>query len=93
VLGISTTKINLGKGVSLFPFHIPSGSLRNASVCASASCLRLAALIAAKLDGPASITTRVIVMLLLMMMIGAGWSAAVAIYTPLERMETDRGMG
>ena len=92
MLGISTTKINLGKGVSLFPFHIPSGSLRNASVCASASCLRLAALIAAKLDGPASITTRVIVMLLLMMM-GAGWSATAAIYTPLERMETDEGMG
>jgi hypothetical protein len=32
-------------------------------------------------------------MLLLMMMMGAGRSAAAAIYTPLERMETDGGMG
>jgi hypothetical protein len=72
---------------------IPSGSLRDASVCASASRLRLAALIAAELDGPASIAARVNVMLLLMMMMGAGRSAAAAIYTPLERMETDGGMG
>lgn len=72
---------------------IPSGSLRNASVCASASCLRLVALIATELDGPASIAVCVIVMLLLMMM-GAGQSAAAAIYMPLERiMETDEGMG
>ena len=69
---------------------IPSGSLRDASVCASASRLRLAALIAAELDGPASIAAtrdcdggvddegRAV---------GGG-----AIYTPLERMGTDGGM-
>lgn len=70
---------------------IPSGSLRDDSVCASASRLRLAALIAAELDGPASIAAREIVMVVVVTMMGRAVGGG-AIYTPLERMGTDGGM-